>query len=186
MRGGRETPRAPPQTRPRSSGCSSLASSSSTRCFAALAASPPTVTTMTPGSCSVMNCPLTYASVLLAIQRARHDAGIVAEQDNRRRSPSRSRPSRRRSAARPMPSRGRRPNPSTCLSPRAGESVESIGASVPEVPPPSVTASMLDASTLPASASTALLAAERAFCKGVDVGRRNLCDLRRAWSGCGG
>ena len=63
-----------------------------------------------------------------------------------------------------MPSRGRRRSPSTnFFTSRA--SVESIGASVPAVPPPSVTASMLDASTLPASASTALLARKARFAK---------------------
>ena len=54
-----------------------------------------------------------------------------------------------------------KPKPSTepvdVLSPRADATVESIGASLLAVPPPSVTASRLEASTLPASASTALL-----------------------------
>ena len=108
---------------------------------------------MTPGSCSVMNCPTTSASLALRSNLC-DQTGLFAEEiighEIER--------GRRLSSAIGGPTHAK-PNagdgPDTVAGAGVGASVESNGASMLPGPAPSVTASMLDASTLPVSASIA-------------------------------
>ena len=169
------------RTLARSSGCSSLAIARARDRLRPFESSPPIVTTMTPGSCSVMNCPIDVGIVAAASSALRDDAGLFAKEivgDEVER-------------GRRLLVGDRRPDPrqSRCPSTGAVGVVDAAGGRERRIerrdPSRPVRCRRsrrrsLDASTLPVSVSTALLERNARLAKVADAGRSRCASSSRS------